>query len=64
MSYPSVRQQDEFFERLGLDPFRNNVEIVTVHDYQDKPMTVMYCFERDGETRIATHWLDDNSDIT
>lgn len=64
MMYPTVREQDRFFRAIGVDPFRNNVEIVTVHDYNDNPMTVLYCFERDGEVRIATHWPDENQDLT
>lgn len=55
MAYPSIRQQDEFFARIGLDVLANNVEIVTVHTHDAKPMTVMYYFERDGVGHIAIH---------
>ena len=64
MAYPTVRQQDEFFAQLGIDPFRNNVEIVTIRTDDDKPLTVLYCFERGGETRIAAHWPDEHQEMT
>lgn len=60
MAYPSVRQQDEFFARIGLDPFHNNVEIVTVKTHDAIPMTVMYYFERDGVGHLAIH-MDEES---
>lgn len=64
MTYPSTREQDRFLSSLGVDPFVNNVEVVTVHTHDEKPMTAMYCFERDGQTFIATHWPDEHEEIT
>jgi hypothetical protein len=61
MRYPSVREQDQFLSNLGIDPFRDNVEIVTVHSHDDRALTVFYHVERGNESFIALHWPGEES---
>jgi hypothetical protein len=56
MSYPTTRQQDEFLSTLGLDPFRDMVEVTPIVDEDGNPLTALYNFERNGETHIAVYW--------